>query len=691
LGARALKTNDRVAILRDKLAMVPTSPGVYIHKSADGKVLYVGKAKNLQNRLKSYFHGLDSHTAKTRALVSRIDDFEYIVVDNENESLLLENNLIKHNRPPYNILLRDDKTYPYLKVTLEEKWPRVIQTRKRRNDGGAYFGPYSNAADLQATLRVIQRYFPLVKCTPNVFKSVQRPCNYYLIKKCLAPCKLQVDERDYRKLLERVVDLLSGKVNELNQAIKHEMAIAAEQMQFEKAALLRDQLRALEKLTQQQSVTLMPGFDADVIEFAWSHQNISVYIAIVRDGKFISSASHLVKYSSEQFAEQFENESGEAQNKESFRAEIVHQVVGQFYSSHEIPKNIFLPSCGNDFSKEQIDQLWALLNAIERDMSARQGREKTEMKLHFDRKFKVTGSLRGGQLRIFRDSFDGLCSTVSENAKSKLQEAMQSDEAVQRRLASLQSFLDLTQLPAWIECYDISTFQGSSTVASGVVFKDGIAAKREYRKYTIREVAGQDDFASLREVIRRRFKNERRYEVPDVLLVDGGEPQVREVAWLLKSLSLDAVPLYGIAKSRTERNFRSNDVSVSSERIVIPARNSSGDLEPERPPQTRLLKSNTPEFQLVTQIRNEAHRFAIGFHRKTRDRKSLRSVLSEVPGLGPKRRKKLLQEFGGVDKIQIADVDEIVKKAKIPRDVAIALLKFLNEASRDKKEGLGSV
>lgn len=685
-----MKTNDRVASLREKLAKVPTSPGVYIHKCSDGKVLYVGKAKNLQNRLKSYFHGLDGHTAKTRALVSRIEDFEYIVVDNENESLLLENNLIKHHRPPYNILLRDDKTYPYLKVTLEEQWPRVIQTRKRRNDGGAYFGPYSNASDLQATLRVIQRFFPLVKCTPNVFKSVQRPCNYYLIKKCLAPCKLQVDAKEYKTMLERVIDLLAGKVSELTQTIKLEMTDAAKNMQFEKAAQLRDQLRALEKLTQQQSVTLIPGFDADIIDFAWSNQSVAVYIAIVRDGKFVSSGSHLVKYNSEQFVEHSEDWTSKNQQMDSVRAEIVHQVVGQFYSSHEIPEHVFLPNCIEYFSGQQSGRLHLLLKALEEEKAQRQNRNLVELKLHFDKTLKLSSSLRGTQRRIFIDSFHGLCATVSENAKSKLQEAMQSDEAVQRRLVSLQSFLDLPQIPAWIECYDISTFQGSSTVASGVVFKDGLASKRDYRKYTIREVAGQDDFASLREVMRRRFKNERRYEIPDVLLVDGGEPQVREVAWLLKSLGLDSVPLFGIAKSRTERNFRSHDVAMSSERIVIPARNESGAFEPDRIPETRFLKSNTPEFQIVTQIRNEAHRFAIGFHRKTRDKRSLRSLLSEIPGLGPKRRKLLLKEFGGIDKIQISSVDEIVNKTKIPREVARALLDFLKENSKNKNPAVAA-
>lgn len=214
------RTSDqRLATLRERLAHVPHLPGVYIHKSADGKVLYVGKAKNLQNRLRSYFTGLERHTPKTRALVARIHDFEVIVVDNENESLLLENNLIKHHRPPYNILLRDDKTYPYLKVTLEEEWPRVLQTRKRRNDGGAYFGPYSNAAELQATQSVIQRFFPLVKCTPNVFRTVSRPCNYHSIKRCLGPCKLPVDKNQYKDLVERVVSLLSGKTQELSQKL----------------------------------------------------------------------------------------------------------------------------------------------------------------------------------------------------------------------------------------------------------------------------------------------------------------------------------------------------------------------------------------------------------------------------------------------------------------------------------------
>ncbi len=678
-----MTTNERLAALREKVAKVPTLPGVYIHKSADGKVLYVGKAKNLQNRLRSYFNGLDRHAPKTRALVGRVHDFEFIVVDNENESLLLENNLIKHHRPPYNILLRDDKTYPYLKVTAEEAWPRVFQTRKRRNDGGIYFGPYSNAAELQATLSVIQRFFPLVKCTPNVFKTVSRPCNYYHIKKCLAPCKLEVDPHHYKDLVERVVALLSGKTTELVSKIKIDMSAAAEVMNFEKAALLRDQLRALEKLSQQQSVTLLPGFDADIVDFAWSSQSVSVYFAIVRDGKLVGANAHLIRDGLEKLNElQFESEDPQQQEISS-QAEFIHQVVGQFYAQHELPKSVFFPSGEQFLSAVRLENLNALLNALEHEKAKRENRSAAAVQIFTGAKPAEIKNLKGTQRKMFIDAFEGLCAMVLENARGKLQDSLSSDEFVQKRMTALQQFLGLAQLPTWIECYDISTFQGGSTVASGVVFKEGRPSKKDYRKYIIRDVVGQDDFASLREVIRRRFKNDRRFELPDVLLIDGGEPQVREVAWLLKSLGLDAVPLYGIAKSRTERNFRSQKVTASLERIVIPRRSESGELMPDVSPETRFLTTAAPEFQIVTQIRNEAHRFAISFHRKTRDKKSLKSILNEVPGLGPKRRKKLLQEFGSVEGIVKASEDELVQRGKLPRNVAAAVLEFF---ARNQKQ-----
>lgn len=666
------RTSDkRLANLREKLANVPHLPGVYIHKSADGKVLYVGKAKNLQNRLRSYFTGLERHTPKTRALVARVQDFEVIVVDNENESLLLENNLIKHHRPPYNILLRDDKTYPYLKVTLEEDWPRVIHTRKRKNDGGAYFGPYSNAAELQATQSVLQRFFPLVKCTPNVFRTVTRPCNYHSIKRCLGPCKLPVEKAVYADLIGRVLSLLAGKTQELSQKIKADMTLAAQVMNFEKAAELRDQLRALEKLAQQQSVTLIPGFNADVINFAWSSSAVSVYFAVIRDGKLIGGNAHVIREGLERVVDlALEHGSQTAAMDVEAKSEFILQVVGQFYATHEIPPAVFLPSAKDDLTDQKFAALQALLFSLELEKAQRQQREHFPVKVHLDQRVEVAKSLKGAQKKLFNDAFSGLCEMVLENAKTKLQEILSSDETAHRRMLAVQNFLSLPRLPNWIECYDISTFQGGSTVASGVVFRQAQPAKNEYRKYTIREVTGQDDFASLREVIRRRFREERRHEIPDLLLVDGGEPQVREVAWILKSLGLDAVPLYGIAKSRTSRNFRSKTVAASSERIVVPRRNESFELVPDSEPETRILQSGSPEFQLITQIRNEAHRFAITFHRKKRDSRSLRSLLTEIPGLGPKRRKKLLLEFGSIEKIAQASIEELMDKAGIPSSVA---------------------
>jgi excinuclease ABC subunit C len=657
--------------LREKLTNVPHLPGVYIHKSADGKVLYVGKAKNLQNRLRSYFHGLERQTPKTKALVSRIHDFEVMVVDNENESLLLENNLIKHHRPPYNILLRDDKTYPYLKVTLEEAWPRVIQTRRRRDDGGAYFGPYSNAAELQATQSVIQRFFPLVKCTPNVFRSVTRPCNYYSIKRCWGPCQIPVEKSLYNDLVSRVLSLLAGKTQELSQKIKADMHTAAQSMNFEKAAQLRDQLRALDKLAQQQSVTLIPGFNADVIDFAWSSSVVTVYCAVVRDGKLIGGHAHVIRDGLEKVVDlALEDHAQTSALDQESKTEFALQVIGQYYATHEIPVEVYLPTGHEFLTAAKVDSLQSLLHSIEQAKADAQHRQPASVQLLCSDRSLMAKTLKGTQKKLFVESFFGLCQMVADNAKTKLQEVLSADDTAHRRMAAVQAFLSLSRLPNWIECFDISTFQGGSTVASGVVFRQGQPAKNEYRKYTIRDVVGQDDFASLREVIRRRFRDERRHEIPDLLLVDGGEPQVREVAWILKSLGLDAVPLFGIAKSRTQRNFRDHKISASQERLVIPARGDSGELLPDRSPETRMLQTGSAEFQLVTQIRNEAHRFAIGFHRKKRDSRSLRSVLSEIDGLGPKRRKKLLMVFGNTEALSKASVADLIEKAQLPHTVA---------------------
>jgi excinuclease ABC subunit C len=463
------------------------------------------------------------------------------------------------------------------------------------------------------------------------------------------------------------------------------MAVAAQSMNFEKAAELRDQLRALEKLAQQQSVNFIPGFSADVIDFAWSSSAVSVYFAIVRDGKLIGGNSHVIREGLERVVEFAVDGSDENFSADTVaKREFILQVVGQFYATHEIPARVYLPSAANIFSDGASKALHSLLASIEDDRSKRQERTKTEIQLFLSSRSDAAKVLKGAQKKLFTEAFEGLCEMVRENAKTKLQDTLNADDVAHRRMSAVQTLLSLPGLPHWIECYDISTFQGGSTVASGVVFRNGQPAKNEYRKYTIREVAGQDDFASLREVMRRRFREERRHEIPDLLLIDGGEPQVREVGWILRSLGLDSVPLFGIAKSRTVRNFREKAVAASAERIVCPMRKPTGELIPDGGTETKILRNASPEFQLVTQIRNEAHRFAISFHRKKRDGRSLRSLLSEINGLGPKRRKKLLLEFGSVDKISQASLAELIEKAGLPSAVAQNVLDFFEAKRRDR-------
>jgi excinuclease ABC subunit C len=668
LSTPSSQPRERLERLRSKLALVPQSPGVYIHKSDDGKILYVGKARNLQGRLRSYFTGLERHTPKTRALVSRIEDFEVIKVDNENESLLLENNLIKHNKPPYNILLRDDKTYPYLKMDLNEPWPKLMQTRRRKNDGALYFGPYASGGDLHKVMSVVQRFFPLVKCTQAVFKTVTRPCNYYDIRRCLGPCHLPVDRAEYMEHVNRVVDVLRGKSRAVVEKMKGEIQLAADRMDFEKAALLRDQIRALENLSEKQSVALQPGLNADIICTYAHAERMAFYVALVRDGKLIGGESHVVSISVELLEEEGFSSKGTT----------FSQFLGQFYSTREVPDFVCFPEAKKEFSDADRP---AMENFLKEMKKQRSGGGAGSVVLRVTEELPDLSGAKGETLKALKVSYANLLKSCHENAKNRLLEKAQIDEKSQAMLSGLQKFLHLEKLPAWIECYDISTFQGSQTVASGVVFRDGKPSRRDYRKYIIKEVIQQDDFASLREVTRRRFKEEFRGDIPDVFLVDGGEPQVREVAYVLKSLGLDHVPLFGIAKSRTEKSFQSTTVRATQERIVIPARE-AGLLRPDLTPQTQFLEQGSPEYRLVTQARDEAHRVAITFHRERRGKAGKKSILQTIKGLGPKARRKIIEEYGSAIALKQVTVEDIVIRTGIKPAVVLALKRALEENAR---------
>ena len=652
-----ISTLQRLKYLREKLAQVPHKPGVYLHKSETGEILYVGKAKDLVNRLKSYFQGLENHSPKTRALVQKIYDFEVIVTENEYESLLLENNLIKHNKPNYNILLRDDKTYPYIKIDMQEKWPRVTIVRKRKKDGSLYFGPYTISGQVVQLMNVINRFFPLVKCTPTVFKTVSRPCNYYDIKKCLGPCKLQVNKVEYDEHLNNVISILNGKPKDILKKIKHAMTLAAEGLEYEKAAILRDQLKAVSLLTENQAVTLPEEIDIDIIGSYWNEELVSFYVANIRVGKVVGGQSYVIKHVTEEPVEI------ETLDKTSFEMHRVFSAfVCQYYTIKTVPNKVLFANAKNIIAKESISDIDKYLVAKIVEKEKHNGDI-----FYIDEKVLLNNSKLSN--KIMGKKIHDLIIHANQNAENKFIEHVKMEEASNQVLTKLQGFLGLPSLPFIIECYDISTFQGKETVASQVVFKNAKPNKSQYKKYIIKEVKGQDDFASLREVLRRRFKDREKIQIPNMVLIDGGTPQIREVGWLLKSMGLEQINFFGIAKARNEKDFTASEVTSSFERIIIPKRNENGELFPDAPPETRILKAGSLEFKLLTQLRDEAHRFAITFHRQRRDKSSLRSILSDIKGLGAKRRKILLEQYPNLQELLQINIKEISDKTSIPLHV----------------------
>ncbi|MGY3805435.1 excinuclease ABC subunit UvrC [Pigmentibacter ruber] len=646
--------SSRLKYLREKLSQIPHKPGVYLHKNESGDILYVGKAKDLVNRLKSYFYGIENHSPKTRALVNKIYDFEIIITENEYESLLLENNLIKHNKPNYNILLRDDKTYPYIKVDIQEEWPKVTVVRKRKKDGSIYFGPYTLTGQVIQLMNVINRFFPLIKCTPTIFKTVTRPCNYYDIKKCLGPCKLAVDKKEYATHLNNVIAILSGKSKDILSKIKKEMLLAAEALNFEKAAMLRDQLKAVSQLTENQSVTLSEEIDIDILGSYWSSDIAAFYVAQIRTGKVVGGDSYIIKHIAEEPIED-----GKLDNIKEEMQRIYMTFICQYYTQKNAPDNVLFSKAENVINSEDV----LVLEQFLKEKNDKNGSNKRSS--FYLNKANFIKSLKAKD-KILSKKIESLVIHANKNAESKYSEHIKMEEVSNNLLTSLKEFLNLTSIPLVIECFDISTFQGTETVASQVVFKNGRPSKNSYKKYIIKSVIGQDDFASLREVIRRRFKDRDNLQVPNILLIDGGTPQIREVGWMLKSLGLEQVYFLGLAKARNEKNFTSSTVASSEERIVIPTRGAKGELLPDVAPETRILQQGSGEYKLLTQIRDEAHRFAITFHRQRRDKNSLKSILQEIRGLGAKRKKKLVEIYPNLKDLIHLDLKEVSERTKIP-------------------------
>ena len=599
--------------IQEKLKALPDQPGVYLMKNNLGEIIYVGKAVNLKNRVRSYFRELPPEAAKTIALVKHIADFEYILADNELEALVLECNLIKKYRPKYNINLKDDKTYPYIKITKED-YPRVFVTRKVEKDGARYFGPYPSVNDLRASLEVVRSIFPFRSCKQKVFTN-DRPCLNAHIKKCYAPCIGRISQEDYQEMIEQVALFFAGKQEHLVKKIEREMEIAAENLEFERAAMLRDQLRGLQQLMTEQKAVLGQGEEEDVIALARGLGQACVQIFFVRGGKIIGRESYFLKGTDE-----------------NSRGEILASFIKQFYlTSQTVPPVIILET---EVEEKEIIEHW---------LSDKRG-SKVQLKVPKRGKQKELVELVG------RNALETL-------NKQEVEDQWQKERTI-GALEQLQKELGLPELPHRMECFDISNTQGTESVASMVVFVDGKPQKDQYRRFKIKTVEGPNDFASMYEVITRRFQEAGKTQdgkfsqLPDLVIIDGGKGQLKYARQAMAEQGYSHITTYSLAE-REELLFTEN----SDEPIVLPRESQA--------------------LFLVQRLRDEAHRFAITYHRTLRGKRNLASILDVIPGVGAKRRTNLLKHFGSFAKIKEATVEELLEVEGINQKVAEEIYSYL--------------
>ncbi len=602
------------------LDSLPTRPGCYLMKNAAGKVIYVGKAINLRHRVRSYFHSSAQISPKTQQLVKKIVDIEWIVVDSELEALILEMNLIKKYRPHYNVRLKDDKRYPYIKVHWAEPFPKVTVTRQIQQDGSRYFGPYTSVWAVHQTLDVLRRIFPYLTCDRTITGEDERACLYYDIKLCNAPCIGAVDQQKYRQMIDDLCNFLMGRTEPIVSRLQAEMNLAAEELRFERAAALRDQIRAIDSVVERQKVISSDYVDSDVIAMARSNGEACVQVFFIRGGKLIGREYFLL-------------EGTEA----SSDSNVLEEFIKQFYDqTPNVPEQVLLPQ---EVEEAHIIRQW---------LSQKRGDDCLEILVP-----------RQGQQQE-------LVQMATENAAETLASLKAQWEADRHRqtqaLAELQEAFGMTEPPNRIECYDISNTQGTAAVGSMVVFERGTPQKKLYRHFNIRSVTGPDDFASMEEVLTRRLTRWQAAQqqaetpgkkpdpafsrLPDLLIVDGGKGQLgRAVAVLEKFNLLGKMPVASLAKQNEE--------------LFLPGR-----------PDPLRLPRQSQGLYLLQRIRDEAHRFAITSHRKQRTKEGLASRLDSVPGVGPHRRRLLLQHFGSIQDILDASIEELIAVPGITRNLA---------------------
>lgn len=584
--------------LQEKLKNLPLQPGVYIHKNADGKIIYVGKAKNLRNRVRSYFQNSKNHEAKTRELVKRIADFEFIVVDNEVEALVLESNLIKKHKPRFNVLLKDDKQYPHLKMT-NEPFPKVVITRKILKDGASYYGPFLPASLARRTLDLVNRAFQMRTCDIEIDGKLPRPCLEYHLKRCLAPCVKELCRpEEYNQAATDVKLLLEGKNRQLADDLQTRMWQFAERENYELAAKYRDLHKTVVALGEQQKMALTAERDVDIIGFYREDRRLALQLFTMREGKIVGRR--------EFFWEDLDAETFDV-------SEFLGEVLSQYYSTDYVPLEIHV---SHDFADRDI---------LEKALTERRGR----------------------RVRIFdpkRGQKRELVELVENNAKIAFEQrfrVLKPDS--QKTLEDLQELLELPYLPEKIESFDISNISGAENVAGIVVFENGKPARAEYRRLIIKTVEGANDFASMHEAVFRRYKrllNEEK-PLPQLVFIDGGKGQISAAAAAMQSLDLEMIPIVGLVKPPKHHNQISHLLRYGHEENPVP------------------FEAGLPVFRLVQQIRDETHKTAVEFHRKRREKRDFTSELTAIEGVGEKRKMKLLRNLGSIEKIAKASVEEL--------------------------------
>ena len=598
----------------DRLKATPVKPGVYLMRGDAGEVLYVGKAAGLRSRVSSYFTPAASHPRKIANMVNRVADYEYIVTESEQEALILECNLIKEHQPPYNARLKDDKSYPFIKIDVSEDFPQVYITRRVHKDGSKYFGPFASAGSVRRTLSLLKKLFPYRSCTKTITGNDARPCLDFHIHRCIGPCIGAVDKQEYAEVIDQVVLFLEGKTNKVVGSIKKRMLEAADSLEFEKAAVLRDQLTAIEKVHEGQKVLHLTSENADVIATAPGLREAWVEVFFIRQGKLIGRDNFLM-----------------AGTQDDEPEKILTAFVKQFYDATPyVPPRIIV-----QHPLEETDSITKWLRE----------KRKGSVRVHVPQ--------RGEKRRLVQ--------MVAENAAQGLEQLrvkqMSDTAAMDAAMSELQEALSLPTMPHRIECYDISNIQGTNAVGSMVVFEDGKPKKAHYRRFQIKTVEGVDDYSMMREMLTRRFKRFAQSRTPrdtgespdsgskpsaknawgiepDLVLIDGGKGHLGAALQVFLELGINDIPLASLAKENEELF-----IPMMSEGILLP-RNSQG-------------------LYLVQRARDEAHRFAVTFHRERRSKKSVQSALDLVPGIGPKRKRMLIRRFGSLRGVSNASVEEI--------------------------------